>query len=99
MENYQLVQQWASKITAEKAFDEMERLRLKYPWLKCDESFQFISEMKNDLPKILNIIKLQERQNTVLREKNRRNEEYIRVNGLADECILNDLKAKFGIDI
>lgn len=99
MENYQLVSQWAANLTAEKAKDELELLRLKYPWLKCDESMEFITKMCEDLPKMLNIIKSQEMQNAILREKNRRSDEYIRVSGLADEVILNDIQKKFNIDI
>lgn len=99
MENYHLVSRWADTISADKALEEITTLREKYTWLKCDESFLFISQMAEDLPKVLNVVKLQEKQNAVLREKNRRNDEYIRVNGLADEIILDDLRKKFNIDI
>lgn len=99
MQNYHLVQQWASKISADPAFNELEGLRLKYPWLRCDQSFEFLSRMREDLPRILNIIKLQEKQNAVLRMKNEKNEGYIKANGLADELILNDIKQKFNIEI
>lgn len=99
MENFHLVSQWAATINTEKAFNELNNLRLKYPWLKCDESFEFISKMHLDLPKMLHIIVLQEKQNAILRRSDEITRGYIKANQLADEVILNDLAKKFNIEI
>ena len=99
MENYKLVNQWAASLTADKAFKEILDFKAKYSWVKLLESTSFIGHMHEDLPKILNIIRLQEKQHAVLRMENEKLRKYIEVNGLADECILNSLKEKFGIDI
>lgn len=99
MENFHLVSQWAATINTEKAFNELNNLRLKYPWLKCDESFEFISKMHMDLPKMLHIIVLQEKQNAILRRSDEITRGYIKANQLADEVILNDLAKKFNIEI
>lgn len=99
MENYHLVSQWAATINAEKAYNELNNLRTKYPWLKCDESFEFISKMYRDLPKMLHIIVLQEKQNAVLRHSDEKMRAYIKANQMADEVIIDDLRKKFNIDI
>lgn len=95
MENYQLVCQWAASIKTEKAYNELNNLRQKYPWLKCDETFQLVSQMHQDLSRVLHIIILQEKQNTVLRVENERLKDYIHVNRLADELLLDEIKAKY----
>lgn len=99
MENYYLVTQWASSFNADKAFQEIEILRLKYPWLRCEESFDFIRKMQEDLPKILKIIKMQEKQNAILRRSDQITRAYIKANSIADEVILDDLAKKFNIEI
>ena len=99
MENYLSVKQWASGISSDAAAKEIEIIRLKYGWLRCEESFDFIKKMSEDLPKILNIIKMQEAQNALLRKENHKLREYIKVNEMADECIIDDLHKKFNIDI
>lgn len=99
MENYHLVNQWASSIKADKAFKELQDFKAKYAWAKLSETTDFVTQMHEDLPRILHIIKLQEKQNAALRAANERHLEYIRVSGLADECIINDIKEKFNIDI
>lgn len=99
MENYSLVNQWAASLDAARALQEIEMLRLKYPWLKCNESLDFIRRMSEDLPRILNIIKLQEKQNAILRRSDENLRGYIKANQLADEVIIDDLKSKFNIDI
>jgi hypothetical protein len=93
------VNQWASSINTDKALTEIVNLKAKYPWLKCPETLEFIKKMDEDLPKILNIIKMQEKQNAVLRRSDEITRGYIHANGLADEVILDDLKKKFNIDI
>lgn len=99
MENYHLVSRWAATINTEKAFQELNNLRQKYPWLKCDETFEFVSTMHKDLKKMLHIIILQEKQNAILRRSDENLRGYIHANRLADECILNDIREKFNIDI
>lgn len=99
MENYLSVKQWASGLSADSAAKEIEFIRLKYTWLRCEESFDFIKKMSEDLPKILNIIKMQEAQNAMLRKENHKLRKYIEVNEMADECIIDDLRKKFNIDI
>lgn len=99
MENYQSVNQWAAGLNAEAAMKEIETLRLKHPWLRCEESFDFIKSMHEDLPKILNIIKLQEKQNAVLRHSEEKLRGYIQANKLADEVILDDIAKRFNIDL
>lgn len=99
MENYKLVSQWAASLNVEKAFKELNNLRTKYPWLRCDESFQFISQMHEDLPKMLHVIVLQEKQNAVLRFSDQNLRGYINANKLADEAIIDDLRKKFNIEI
>jgi hypothetical protein len=95
MENYQLVNQWASKISADKAFRELLDFKDRYSWAKLPESTLFLSQMAEDLPKILNIIKLQEKQNAILRYENSRLTEYIEVNRMADELMLDEIKSKY----
>ena len=99
MENYQKVSQWAATVNIEKAFREIDALRLKYPWLKCEESFELISRLHKELPIILKIILLQEKQNAGHRYHTSNMEGYIKANGLADEVILDELKKRYNVDI
>lgn len=91
-ETYEMVSQWASGLNANKAFDEITGLKLKYPWLKCDESLKFIEMMKKDLPSIVKIIRLQEMQNTY-------SELLINVNGYADEAIVKAAAVRLNISL
>jgi hypothetical protein len=86
-------------LRVDQAFKEIIELKKKYDWLKCPESMAFIVKMQEDLPKVLKIIVFQEKQNAILRLSDQRLREYIKVNGMADECIIEDLKKKFNIDI
>lgn len=99
MENFHLVSQWAATIKTEKAFQELSNLKTKYPWLKCDEAFAFVSQMHQDLPRMLHIIVLQEKQNAILRRSDEKLRGYIKANNMADEVIIDDLRKKFNIDI
>lgn len=92
MKNYEAVEQWAAGVNADKAYEEITKLKQKYPWLKCDESFALIAKMYTDLPKVINIIKLQEKQNAMHRE-------FVRVNQLAEEAIVHAVAHKAGITI
>ena len=94
-----MVCQWAVAITADKSLKEIVDLKSKYPWLKCPETLEFIYKMSEDLPKILNIIKLQEKQNTVLKYENQKLKDYIDVNRMADELILDEIREKYKIDL
>lgn len=95
MENYHLVCQWAANITTEKAHNELGNLKQKYPWLKCPETLKLVSQMHEDLPRILNIIILQEKQNAMLRHENQKLNDYIKVNRMTDEFLLNEIKSKY----
>lgn len=90
MTNYQKVLQWAATINPEKAKVEIDTLKLKYPWLKCDESVKFITQMFEDMPKVLEIIKLQEKQNAMHRK-------FVEVSKIADEAIVKAIEAKFNL--
>jgi hypothetical protein len=90
MKNYEMVAQWAATLKADKAHEELSKLKLRYPWLRCDESLAFLEQMKNDLPKITHIIRLQEKQNAIHRK-------YIEVNELADKAIVEAVAAKYGL--
>ena len=90
MRNYEAVLQWASTMKTDKAYEEIQKLKSKYPWLRCDESFQFIEKMHTDLPKIINIVKLQEKQNAIL-------EKVIEANHCADEAIVNAIMVQYDI--
>lgn len=90
MTNYQKVAQWAATINAEKAKYELDVLKLKYPWLRCEESLKFVTQMYEDMPKILEIIKQQEKQNAMHRR-------FIEVSRLADEAIVKAVEARFSL--
>jgi hypothetical protein len=92
MTNYEAVKQWTATLNADKAYDEMVKLKAKYPWLKCDESFKIISRMYVDLPKMGNIVLLQEKQAAIQRE-------FVRVSRIADEAIVHAVAAKAGIEL
>jgi hypothetical protein len=92
MTNYEAVRQWAATVNADKAYEEISRLKEKYPWLKCDESFKLISKMYTDLPKIANIIRFQEKQNAMHRK-------YVEVSKIADEAIIMAVAEKVGIKL
>lgn len=90
MKNYEAVHQWAATVNLEKGLVELEGLKVKYPWLKCDEALEALHKMNKDLPDIIKIIKLQEKQNAMHRE-------FVSVNQLADEAIVNAIKVKFDL--
>ena len=90
-----MVCQWAAQIKTDKTFKEITDLKVKYPWLRCPETLAFIRQMSEDLPKILNIIKLQEKQNAMLRFENEKLHGYINANRMADEFLLDEIKAKY----
>lgn len=99
MENYNLVSQWVASLSADKAFKEILDLKAKYNWINCPETIGFIAKMREDLPKMLKIIQLQEKQNAVLRRSDANLRGYIHANGLADEIILDEIKKKYNIEI
>lgn len=90
MQNYEMIAQWAATLKADKAHEELTRLKAKFPWLRCDESLAFLEQMKNDLPKITHIITLQEKQNLMHRK-------YVEVNQLADKAIVEAVQAKYNL--
>ena len=86
--NYKMVKQWQLSINLDKAFAEMQALKLKYPWLKCDDTIAFLKQMDVELPKVLSIINHQEKQNNI-------HKKFIEVNQLADEAIVKAIESKF----
>ena len=90
MRNYHAVHQWVASVDMDKPFTEMAKLKRKYPWLQCEETLKFFSRLSNDLPKIIEIIKQQEKQNAMHRE-------FVRVSKIADEAIVTAIRAKFDI--
>jgi hypothetical protein len=90
MTNYELIEQWASTLNTNDAFNEITKLKLKYPWLKCDESFLLIEKIHRDLKKITEIIKIQEKQNAIHRK-------FVEVNQLADEAIIKAIQARYSL--
>ena len=88
MENYQKIAQWASTLKAEKALRELKALKLKYPWLRCDESLAFLEQMERDLPKISLIVKHQEKQNLIHRK-------FIEVSQIADKAIVESIQTLY----
>lgn len=90
MENYKAVKQWAATVNIDEAINELVNIKQKYPWLKIPKIEQTLMQLSTDMPKIVNIITHQEKQNAIHRE-------YIRVNGLADTTIAEAIKAKFNL--
>lgn len=90
MTNYESVRQWAVTVKVDEALFEMKALKAKYPWLKCDRTIDKLMQLDADLPKMINIILHQEKQNAMHRE-------FIRVNKVADEAIVNAISAKFNL--
>lgn len=90
MKNYELVEQWAATIQAEPAYNELLNLKVKYPWLKCDNALDTLKKLAEDLPKIMLIIKHQEKQNAIHRK-------YIELNGLADTAIIEAIRKQYGL--
>lgn len=92
MKNYETVAQWAATLNSEKALNELQTLKLKYPWLKCEESLAFLEKMNRDLPKIGHIVKMQEKQNLIHRK-------FMDMNQQADEAIVKAIASQYNIDI
>jgi predicted RNA-binding protein with EMAP domain len=90
MQNYEMVAQWAATLKSEKAFQELQNLKLKYPWLKCEESLDFLHRMNEDLPKIANIVKLQEKQNAIHRK-------FIEVSKITDAGLVEAITKQYGL--
>jgi hypothetical protein len=92
MKNYEAVNQWAATLSADKAYAEITALKAKYPWLKMDASIALITRMYTDLPKIANIIKMQEKQNAMHRK-------FVEVSRIADEAIVTALIEQYKIKL
>lgn len=90
MKNYEMVEQWAATIQAEQGYNELLALKAKYTWLKCEKALDTLKTLAEDLPKIMLIIKHQEKQNAIHRK-------YIELNGLADTSIIEAVKQKYGL--
>lgn len=92
MQNYEQVAMWTATLNVDSAVKELRALKVKYPWLRCDDSLVALEKLSSDLPKVVEIIKHQEKQNAFHRK-------YIEVNKLADTAIVEALIAKFKIDL
>lgn len=92
MENYKKVKMWATTVNLDKAIEELTNFRAKYPYYKLDETSKALLKLSSDLPKIINMITHQEKQNAMHRE-------YIRVSRIADEAIVTGIASKFKINI
>jgi hypothetical protein len=90
MKNYEMIEQWLATLNTAEAMTEITNLRLKYPWLKCNESYLLIDKMHKDLKKIAGIIKLQEKNNAI-------HQRFIEVNQMADEAIVKAITAKYNL--
>jgi predicted RNA-binding protein with EMAP domain len=90
MTNYEKVAQWAATLKSENAFNELQNLKLKYPWLKCDESLAFLKRMNEDLPKIASIVKHQEKQNAIHRK-------FIEVSKMTDAGLVEAITKQYGL--
>lgn len=71
---------------------ELQAAKLKYPWLKVDEALKTLERLQKDLPSIVKIIVLQEKQNAIHRK-------FIEVNQMADTAIIEAITKKFNIDL
>ncbi len=79
-------------ITVEPALKEIQDLKAKYPWAKCDKALETLEKLTRDLPAIVKIIMLQEKQNAIHRK-------HIELNGVADKAIIEAICHKFKIDL
>lgn len=91
MKNYEAVAQWAATVNLDKAIDELTAFKARYPWAKLGETERQLLKLSADMPKIISIIKHQEKQNTIHRE-------FVRVSKIADEAIVKAICVKFNID-
>lgn len=92
MKNYEAVAKWAATVNFDKAIDELTAFQAKYPWAKLPETTKQLLKISADMPRIINIIKHQEKQNAIHRE-------FIRVSNLADDAITNAIIEKYNIDL
>lgn len=92
MKNYEAVHQWAASVNMDKAYKEITALKAKYNWLRCEETLAFMMKLSEDLPKIIEIIKHQEKQNAM-------NREFIRVSKIADDAIVMAVAERLKIAI
>lgn len=99
MRNYDAVKQWAVTINITEGLQELEALKAKYPWLRCQKSLESLKRFDKELPAIVRIITIQEKQNAVMRFKIERLEKYIELNKWSDQIILDDIAKKFNIEL
>ena len=92
MKNYEAVAQWAATVNLDKAIDELTNFRAKYPWARLDETQRMLLKISTDMPRIISIIKHQEKQNAIHRE-------FIRVSRAADDAITTSIIEKYNIDL
>lgn len=71
---------------------ELQAAKDKYPWLKVDQALEALQRLDKDLPAIIKILMLQEKQNAIHRK-------YIEVSGIADTAITKAIMQKFNIQL
>lgn len=74
------------------ALQELQNLKAKYPWLKCDKSLEALERLSKDLPDIVKIIKLQEKQNAIHRR-------FIEASKFADDAIVKAMIEQYKIKL
>lgn len=92
MKNYEAIEQWAATLNADKAYNELLKLKQKYPWLKCEDTLEFVNRMRIDLQKIGNMVKAQEKLNASYRR-------IIDLNHMADDAIISALAQQYHPDL
>lgn len=92
MKNYEAVAQWTATLNVDAALKEIEGLKAKYPWLRCDETIDTLKKMSDGLPKVVNIIKHQEKQNAIHRA-------VMDANMVADEAIVKAVAERCNIKL
>lgn len=99
MSNYEAVSRWAASLSAGDALEELEAFTSKYAWAKLAKTSALVKQLHDDLPKIGMIVKLQEKRIAMLEHEIRNLRGFIEANRLADEIILDEIKAKYDIDL
>jgi hypothetical protein len=59
---YEQLCKYTASIQVGKALAELKALKQKYPWVKCDGTLQVLESLEKDFPKLMNIVKLQEKR-------------------------------------
>lgn len=99
MSNYEAVSRWAASLSAGDALEELQAFTAKYPWAKLAKTSALVKQFHDDLPKIGMIVKLQEKRIAMLEFEINKLRGFIQANRMADEILLDEIKAKYDIDL